>query len=109
MVTFDLPLYAAIIVTFIAAAAMGAINGQIVIRTGLPSFIVTLAFLFILRGLSLVGLKAATGGSTQLRGIRAKFEGSWLADFFSGEHSHHCSTGWLKLAGSTPSSPASPK
>ena len=45
------------------------INGQIVIRTRLPSFIVTLAFLFILRGLSLVGLKWATGGSTQLRGI----------------------------------------
>ena len=45
------------------------INGQIVIRTRLPSFIVTLAFLFILRGLTLVGLKWATGGSTQLRGI----------------------------------------
>nr|WP_208982327.1 ABC transporter permease [Pseudovibrio sp. JE062] len=85
MVTFDLPLFAAIIVTFMAAAAMGALNGQIVIRTGLPSFIVTLAFLFILRGLSLVGLKAATGGSTQLRGIRQEFEGSWLAEFFSGE------------------------
>lgn len=85
MVTFGLPLYAAIAVTFIAAAVMGAVNGQIVIRTGLPSFIVTLAFLFILRGLSLVGLKAATGGSTQLRGVRTEFEGSWLAPFFSGE------------------------
>ena len=50
-------------------ASLGALNGQIVIRTRLPSFIVTLAFLFILRGLSLVGLKWATGGSTQLRGI----------------------------------------
>ena len=48
---------------------LGALNGQIVIRTRLPSFIVTLAFLFILRGLSLVGLKWATGGSTQMRGI----------------------------------------
>src|SRR6185295_10212041 len=29
------------------------VNGQLVVRTGLPSFIVTLAFLFVLRGLTL--------------------------------------------------------
>src|SRR3712207_9357250 len=50
-----LPLLAAIALTFVLAALLGGINGQIVIRTRLPSFIVTLAFLFILRGLSLVG------------------------------------------------------
>jgi simple sugar transport system permease protein len=33
--------------------AIGALNGFIVIRTGLPSFIVTLAFLFILRGFTI--------------------------------------------------------
>jgi simple sugar transport system permease protein len=32
---------------------IGALNGFIVIRTGLPSFIVTLAFLFILRGFTI--------------------------------------------------------
>ncbi len=69
IVTFNLPLASAILLTFVMAAALGAINGQIVIRTRLPSFIVTLASLFILRGLSLVGLKWASGGSTQLRGI----------------------------------------
>jgi len=36
-----------------AALALGFVNGQLVVRTGLPSFIVTLAFLFILRGLTL--------------------------------------------------------
>jgi len=35
------------------ALALGFVNGQLVVRTGLPSFIVTLAFLFILRGLTL--------------------------------------------------------
>ncbi|WP_171234881.1 ABC transporter permease [Ruegeria sp. HKCCA6837] len=85
VVTWQLPLIVAIPMTFVFAAFVGAINGNIVIRSGLPSFIVTLAFLFILRGLSLVGLKAATGGSTQLRGVRDVVENDWLAPFFSGE------------------------
>ena len=64
---------------------MGAVNGQIVIRTRLPSFIVTLAFLFILRGLSLVGLKWTTGGSTQLRGIGDKAGQGVVRELFSGQ------------------------
>ncbi|MEO1701344.1 MAG: ABC transporter permease [Pseudomonadota bacterium] len=84
-VTLGMPLVIAIPATFAFAAGVGAINGIIVIRSGLPSFIVTLAFLFILRGLSLVGLKWATGGSTQLRGVREATEGDWLAPFFSGD------------------------
>ncbi|WP_037317273.1 ABC transporter permease [Ruegeria halocynthiae] len=85
VVTWQLPLILSIPMTFVFAAAVGAINGNIVIRSGLPSFIVTLAFLFILRGLSLVGLKLATGGSTQLRGVRDQVENDWLAPVFSGE------------------------
>ncbi|MEM7489969.1 MAG: ABC transporter permease, partial [Pseudomonadota bacterium] len=85
VVTFGVPLILAIPATLIFAAIVGNMNGQIVLRTGLPSFIVTLAFLFILRGLSLVGLKWATGGSTQLRGVREAVEGDWLAPIFSGE------------------------
>ncbi|MTI02396.1 MULTISPECIES: ABC transporter permease [Alphaproteobacteria] len=85
VVTWQLPLIVAIPMTFVFAAFVGAINGTIVIRSGLPSFIVTLAFLFILRGLSLVGLKAATGGSTQLRGVRDAVENDWLSPMFSGE------------------------
>jgi len=85
VVNFGLPLVIAIPATLIFAALVGSINGQIVVRTGLPSFIVTLAFLFILRGLSLVGLKLATGGSTQLRGVREAVEGDFLVPFFSGD------------------------
>ncbi len=85
VVTWQLPLIVCIPLTFVFAAGVGAINGTIVIRSGLPSFIVTLAFLFILRGLSLVGLKLATGGSTQLRGVRDQVEGDWLAPIFSGD------------------------
>ncbi len=80
-----LPLIAAILLTLLVAALMGAVNATIVLKSGLPSFIVTLAFLFILRGLSLVGLKWATGGSTQLRGVREAVEGDALLPLFAGK------------------------
>lgn len=84
LVVFQVPLLVAIILTLIFAAIIGSINAQIVLRTGLPSFIVTLAFMFILRGLSLVGLKWATGGATQLRGVKDAIGDSYLAGLFSG-------------------------
>lgn len=84
-VNVGLPLIVAIPLTLGVAAALGAANGLIVIRTGLPSFIVTLAGLFVLRGAALVGLKIFTGGSTQLRGVRDAVEGDFLAPIFSGD------------------------
>ncbi|KQR71563.1 ABC transporter permease [Rhizobium sp. Leaf341] len=84
LVNFVQPLWIAILFTLLFAAVLGAVNGQIVIRTRLPSFIVTLAFLFILRGLTLVGLKWATGGSTQLRGIGEAVGDASIANLFSG-------------------------
>ncbi|SHJ40166.1 monosaccharide ABC transporter membrane protein, CUT2 family [Aureimonas altamirensis DSM 21988] len=85
LVVWELPLPLAILVAFGFAILVGSVNAQIVLRTGLPSFIVTLAFLFILRGLTLVGLKWASGGSTQLRGMREAASGSVLAPIFSGD------------------------
>lgn len=85
VVNMGLPLIFAIPLTMAFAAATGALNGAIVLRTGLPSFIVTLAFLFILRGASLVGLKVFTDGSTQLRGVREAVAGDWLTPIFSGD------------------------
>ena len=55
------PLWVACIFTFALCAALGLLNGYLVIRTGLPSFIVTLAFYFILRGLSLALSTMLTG------------------------------------------------
>lgn len=85
VVSFGWPLILAIPTTLALAAMIGATNGAIVLRTGLPSFIVTLAGLFILRGLSLVGLKWVTGGSTQLRGVREATANDWLTPLFSGD------------------------
>jgi simple sugar transport system permease protein len=82
VVGLALPL--AILATLVVAACLGALNGQLVIRTRLPSFIVTLGSLFILRGLSLVGLKWASGGSTQLRGINDAAGEGFFREIFSG-------------------------
>jgi simple sugar transport system permease protein len=49
-----LPVWFGIILAMGLATVLGAINGIIVVRTGLPSFIVTLATLFIIRGASSV-------------------------------------------------------
>jgi simple sugar transport system permease protein len=81
---YHLPLALAITIALLAASAIGIVNAQITLRTGLPSFIVTLAFLFILRGLSLVGIKWATGGATQLRGLKDAAGEGGLTTIFSG-------------------------
>jgi simple sugar transport system permease protein len=47
------PISVAVAFAVVVSMALGWVNGYLLIRTGLPSFIVTLAFFFILRGLSL--------------------------------------------------------
>ncbi|WP_422679898.1 ABC transporter permease [Chelatococcus albus] len=94
IVAWQLPLPVAILATFVVAAAAGAVNGQITIRTKLPSFIVTLAGLFMLRGMTLVGLKWVTGGSTQLRGIGDAAGEGVLRSLFSG-HAFQGLFSWL--------------
>lgn len=84
LVVWHLPLSVAILIALVFAVLIGLTNAQIVMRTGLPSFIVTLAFLFILRGLTLVGLKWASGGATQLRGMKEAVADSLLAPIFTG-------------------------
>jgi simple sugar transport system permease protein len=53
-------IWVAIVLTLIAASAVGFINGYMVMRTKLPSFIVTLATFFILQGVNLGVTKAIT-------------------------------------------------
>ena len=63
-------LWPALAATLAFCALVGLGNGWIVVRTGLPSFIVTLATLFILRGLA-VAVTRLTTGRTQLGGMDA--------------------------------------
>jgi simple sugar transport system permease protein len=83
-VTMGWPVWAAILITFAMCLTIGALNGFIVIRTGLPSFIVTLAFLFILRGFTIF-LPQTVENKTIIGGIREAAEGDWLAPIFGGK------------------------
>jgi simple sugar transport system permease protein len=77
------PIWLSILVTFALCVGLGAVNGFLVIKTGLPSFIVTLAFLYILRGLT-IWLSILTTRKTIIGGVRDLAEGDWLAPAFGG-------------------------
>ncbi|MGH7500797.1 MAG: ABC transporter permease [Longimicrobiales bacterium] len=65
---FAWPLWPALVATFVLCAAIGFANGYLVVRTGLPSFLVTLGTLFILRGVTIAVPRWLTR-RTQLGGL----------------------------------------
>lgn len=79
------PLWAALLLAALAAGVVGLLNGYLVIRTGLPSFIVTLAALFILRGTTIAITRLVTDGSTQVGGVDAATDGDPLRALLAGE------------------------
>lgn len=83
-VTLSWPVWLAILVTFAMCIAVGALNGYIVVKTGLPSFIVTLASLFILRGFTIF-FPQAIERRTIIGGIDDAAAGDWLAPVFGGK------------------------
>jgi simple sugar transport system permease protein len=54
-------LWVAVLAALVAAAMIGALNGWLVVKTKLPSFIVTLGTFFVLQGINLAGTKLVTG------------------------------------------------
>ena len=67
---YHLPLWLGLILTFAFALAIGAANGYIVVKTGLPSFIVTLGSLYMLRGAGLAMTRLLSNGQTIVSGRR---------------------------------------
>lgn len=74
----------AFFLTLAMTLALGWLIGMIVVRSGLSSFIVTLSFLFFLRGLTEVCFRAING-STQISGLPDFKETSTFAYVFGGE------------------------
>ncbi|MDT7782378.1 MAG: simple sugar transport system permease protein [Pseudonocardiales bacterium] len=64
-----LNVWLALLVSLAFALAVGALNGWLVMRTGLPSFIVTLGSFLALQGLNL-GITRLVTGSVQVSGMR---------------------------------------
>ena len=86
------PWWAAIIVTLIACAAVGAIQGSMVARLRMPSFIVTLGGLLILEGVAIIVL----GGSLVGIGNSAFHNEVVIYDIFWGSFSPLVS--WILMA-----------
>lgn len=82
-VHYHWPVSLSILFTFVCTMTLGFLNGYIVIRTGLPSFIVSLAFLYILRGLTIWSAILFTR-RTIISGVTDVAKGSLLAPLFGG-------------------------
>src|ERR671917_288077 len=83
---YGLPLLVGVLLAFAVALGVGFLNGYLVIKTGLPSFIVTLGMLFALRGLT-IGFARLLTGRTQIglgdsgSGVMQTFFAGSIGDF----------------------------
>jgi simple sugar transport system permease protein len=80
---YGLPLSGSVVIALIVCGAIGAVNGYVTVKTGLPSFIVTLASLLILRGLSIAGTRYING-YTQISKITESDPDSPMIALFAG-------------------------
>lgn len=67
-VTYGWNLWAAIVVALLFSVLVGLLNGYLVLRTGLPSFIITLGTAYILLGTT-TGLTSFLTGLTEVSGV----------------------------------------
>ncbi|AWR86508.1 ABC transporter permease [Meiothermus taiwanensis] len=79
----NLPLGLAILLTLGLALSVGYLNGYLVLRTGLPSFIVTLAMMFILAGAN-IGFTKLITKLTIVSGLNEKIAQDPIAHLFTG-------------------------
>jgi len=59
---FNLNVWVGVLIALVVALAIGAFNGWLLMRTGLPSFLVTLGTFFVLQGVNLGVTRIVTGG-----------------------------------------------
>ncbi|HVT52804.1 MAG TPA: ABC transporter permease [Dongiaceae bacterium] len=83
MVYFGWPVWLSTAFAFAGALAIGFLNGWITVKTRLPSFIVTLASLYILRGLT-IALSILFSNRTIVSGVKEAAGDSIIPSLFSG-------------------------
>nr|MBA2464781.1 ABC transporter permease [Nocardioidaceae bacterium] len=84
MTQFGLNVWLSILVALVLALAIGALNGLLVMWTGLPSFIVTLGTFFVLQGVNLAVTKILIGkvSVTGLQDVPGYFDGKQIFGSF---------------------------
>jgi simple sugar transport system permease protein len=83
MQTFHLPLWGGLVVGFAVSGMVGLINGLVVVKMGIPSFLVTLATMFIVKGVGLA-VTLILVGTSQIFGVKANAGGDLLLPLLSG-------------------------
>jgi simple sugar transport system permease protein len=78
------PLWAALLLALTVAALVGLINGWLVVRTGIPSFLVTLATMFVVKGVTLAVTKSLTQ-TTTISGLSDALHDDLLEPVFAGK------------------------
>jgi simple sugar transport system permease protein len=93
------PLWAGILAAFAVAALIGLFNGYVVVKTGLPSFIVTLGMLFALSGAT-IGFSRLLTDRTQISMTAPEALDGLLHDVFAGSVSVYAASilWWIGLA-----------
>ena len=78
------PILLTVFITLGVALLFGFLNGIVTVKSGLPSFIVTLSSLFIIKGLAVfIGITVAN--ASQISGLYRIYEGSRVAAFFGSD------------------------
>jgi simple sugar transport system permease protein len=83
-VVWGWPVWLSIFIAFVVSMSIGALIGYITVKTNLPSFIVSLAFLYILRGMTIF-IAIISTKKTIIGGVTEVAENDWLAPFFGGK------------------------
>lgn len=83
-VQYGWPLSAVLVAVLVFAVLVGCFNGYLVLRTGLPSFIITLASLFIFRGTT-IGVTRLLTGRTQVGGLNQATGYEWAHTVFASD------------------------
>jgi simple sugar transport system permease protein len=83
-VVWGWPVWLSIIIAFVVSMTIGALIGYITVKTNLPSFIVSLAFLYILRGMTIF-IAIISTKKTIIGGVTEVAENDWLAPIFGGK------------------------
>lgn len=84
VVEFGFPLWAGLLIGLAIGCLIGAFNGFLVAFSRIPSFLVTLASMFMLQGLTLVATKSLTG-QTHISGIAARVGKEFTFALFAGK------------------------
>lgn len=80
---YGLPLSVSTLLSLVVCGGLGALNGYLTVKTRLPSFIVTLASMLVLRGAT-IAITRYVSGYTQISKITTTDPGSFVIPLFGG-------------------------